>query len=123
MPMTRRSVLTTAATASVVSGQARAGDMLFVTGYPGEYHDIFMETGIDPFEKEFSCQVIYDVTGGADPYQASLGRPDVTGWPDGFVNAQITTKTKMEFMVFADDGLIAQKQREWTLKWQDIMCF
>jgi hypothetical protein len=23
--------------------------------------------------------------------------------------------------VFPDDALIAQKQREWTLKWQEIM--
>jgi putative spermidine/putrescine transport system substrate-binding protein len=54
-------------------------------------------------------------------YQASPGRPDITGWPDGFVDAQITTEDKMAKMVFPDDGLIAQKQREWTLKWQEIM--
>jgi putative spermidine/putrescine transport system substrate-binding protein len=54
-------------------------------------------------------------------YQASPGRPDVTGWPDGFADSQITTGAKMASMVFPDDGLIAQKQREWTLKWQEIM--
>jgi hypothetical protein len=27
----------------------------------------------------------------------------------------------MASMVFPDDGLIAQKQREWTLQWQEIM--
>jgi hypothetical protein len=27
----------------------------------------------------------------------------------------------MESLVFPDDALIAQKQREWTLEWQEIM--
>ncbi len=54
-------------------------------------------------------------------YQASPGRPDVTGWPEGFADQQITTEAKMASMVFPDDSLIAQKQREWTLRWQEIM--
>jgi putative spermidine/putrescine transport system substrate-binding protein len=54
-------------------------------------------------------------------YQASPGRPDVTGWPEGFVDRQITTEEKMASMVFPDDQMIAQKQREWTLQWQEIM--
>jgi len=38
-----------------------------------------------------------------------------------FVEQQITTEQKMATMVFPDDALIAQKQREWTLQWQEIM--
>src|SRR6202012_58700 len=80
MPMTRRSVLTTAAAASVVSSSASAADTLVVTGYGGEYRDIFMETVIKPFEKKFSCQVTYDDTGGVDPYpkvRATKGSPGI----------------------------------------------
>ena len=54
-------------------------------------------------------------------YQASPGRPDITGWPEEFASQQITTEEKMAKMVFPDDGLIARKQREWTLQWQEIM--
>jgi putative spermidine/putrescine transport system substrate-binding protein len=54
-------------------------------------------------------------------YFASPGRPDLTDWPAGFAESQITTEAKMASMVFPDDGLIAQKQREWTLQWQEIM--
>jgi putative spermidine/putrescine transport system substrate-binding protein len=54
-------------------------------------------------------------------YQASPGRPDVTGWPEGFADKQITTEAKMAKMVFPDDSLIARKQRDWTLQWQEIM--
>jgi hypothetical protein len=54
-------------------------------------------------------------------YPSSPGGPDITGWPDGFVDAQITTEAKMASMVFRDGGLIARKQREWMLKWQEIM--
>jgi hypothetical protein len=52
-------------------------------------------------------------------YEASPGRSDITGWPEGFADAQITTEAKMASIVFPDDALIAQKQREWTLRWQD----
>jgi putative spermidine/putrescine transport system substrate-binding protein len=54
-------------------------------------------------------------------YQASPGRPDITDWPPGFADRQITTEEKMATMVFPDDQMIAQKQREWTLRWQEIM--
>ena len=54
-------------------------------------------------------------------YQASPGRPDIGDWPADFVNRQITTEAKMATMVFPDDQLIARKQREWTLQWQEIM--
>ena len=54
-------------------------------------------------------------------YQASPGRPDITGWPEGFADRQIVTEDKMAQMVFPDDQLIARKQREWTLQWQEIM--
>jgi putative spermidine/putrescine transport system substrate-binding protein len=54
-------------------------------------------------------------------YKASPGRPDITGWSDAFVEQQITTEEKMARMVFPDDQLIAKKQREWTLQWQEIM--
>lgn len=54
-------------------------------------------------------------------YRASPGRPDITGWSAGFVEQQITTEEKMASMVFPDDNLIAQKQRDWTLQWQEIM--
>jgi hypothetical protein len=54
-------------------------------------------------------------------YQSSPGRPDITDWPDGVVDAQITTDAKMASIILADGGPIAQKQREWMLKWQGIM--
>jgi hypothetical protein len=40
-----------------------------------------------------------------------------TGWPDGFVDVQITAEAKLASIVFPDDGLLAQKQ---TLKRQEI---
>jgi hypothetical protein len=54
-------------------------------------------------------------------YQASPGRPDIGDWPTGFADYQITTEAKMASMVFPDDELIAKKQRELTLQWQEIM--
>ena len=56
-----------------------------------------------------------------EAYYASPGRPDVQGFSPAFVEQQITTEAKMATMVFPDDALIAQKQRDWTLQWQDIM--
>jgi putative spermidine/putrescine transport system substrate-binding protein len=78
MPLMRRSVLGTAAAALAVPSRARAADTLVVTGYGGEYRDIIMDTVIKPFEKKFSVQVVYDDTGGVDPYpriRATHGAP------------------------------------------------
>lgn len=71
----------------------------------------FLNFRLDPDIQKTFCQA----------YFASPGRPDIAGWPQGFVDQQITTEQKMASMVFPDDQLIAQKQREWTLKWQEIM--
>ena len=57
---------------------ARAAETLTVAAYGGEYRDIFTKTVIEPFEKKFSVQVIYDDSGGVDPYpriRASRGSP------------------------------------------------
>ena len=56
-----------------------------------------------------------------EAYYSSPGRPDITGFTPAFVDQQITTEEAMAKMVFPDDSLIAAKQREWTLQWQDIM--
>lgn len=87
MPFSRRHALATAAGAAVTIGlgrSARAADTLTVTGYGGEYRDIFTKTVIEPFEKKFSVQVQYDDSGGTDPYprvRATQGSPgfDVVG--------------------------------------------
>ena len=50
---------------------ARAAETLVVTAYGGEYQDVFTKTVIEPFEKKFSCQVVYDDSGGVDPYPRS----------------------------------------------------
>ncbi len=39
---------------------ARAADTLTVAAYGGEFEDIFRRTVMDPFEKKFSCKIIYD---------------------------------------------------------------
>jgi len=88
MLVTRRQTLRTAAGAAALLGlqqrPARAADTLVVTGYGGEYRDIFMRTVIEPFEKKFSVQVVYDEANGIDPYprvRATRGSPgfDVAG--------------------------------------------
>jgi putative spermidine/putrescine transport system substrate-binding protein len=71
----------------------------------------FVNFRLDPDIQKSFCEA----------YFASPGRPDITGWTAGFADGQITTEQKMATMVFPDDNLIAQKQREWTLQWQEIM--
>ena len=71
----------------------------------------FLNFRLDPDIQRAFCEAYY----------ASPGRPDVPGFAAAFVDQQITTEAKMAAMVFPDDGLIAQKQREWTLQWQEIM--
>ena len=54
-------------------------------------------------------------------YFASPGRMDIAGWPAEFAASQITTSQKMDSMIFPDEQLIAREQRDWTLRWQEIM--
>lgn len=54
-------------------------------------------------------------------YQISPGRGDITSWPAAFVAQQITTPEKMANLRFADLALVADKTREWTLRWQEVM--
>lgn len=54
-------------------------------------------------------------------YKCGPGRPDITGWPAGFAEAQITTEAQMAAVDFPDSEVIARRRREWTLKWQEIM--
>jgi putative spermidine/putrescine transport system substrate-binding protein len=71
----------------------------------------FLNFRLDPEIQKAFCEAYY----------CSPGRPDVPGFSPAFVDQQITTEAKMASMVFPDDGLIAQKQREWTLRWNEIM--
>lgn len=54
-------------------------------------------------------------------YFSSPGRMDITDWPADFAATQITTDAKMATMLFPDDQLISREQRDWTLRWQEIM--
>lgn len=56
-----------------------------------------------------------------EAYNASPGRPDITGWPQAYAAQQITTEAQMKALVIPDDDYIAKEQRQWTLKWQEIM--
>ena len=67
MRLSRRGLLK-AGTAAVASTMgpwpiARAADTLTVAAYGGEFRDIFTRTVVEPFEKKFSCKVIYDDRG------------------------------------------------------------
>ena len=81
MRITRRRGLQTAAASVVLAAPpiiARAADTLTIAAYGGEYRDIAMRTLIEPFEKKFSVKVIYDDSGGVDPYpriRAGRGTP------------------------------------------------
>src|ERR1700744_6431347 len=89
MALLRRSVLTSAGAAATIGSfgtarRASAADTVVVTGYGGEYRDIYLDTVIRPFEKKFSVQVVYDDGGPVDPYprvRATHGSPgfDVLG--------------------------------------------
>ena len=54
-------------------------------------------------------------------YYSSPGRPDITGWSDAFKAAQITTEAQMAGIDFPDSEVIAQRRRDWTRRWQEIM--
>ena len=71
----------------------------------------FLNFRLDPEIQKAFCEAYY----------ASPGRPDIAGFSPAFIDQQITTEAKMATMVFPDDALIAQKQRAWTLEWQEIM--
>jgi putative spermidine/putrescine transport system substrate-binding protein len=53
-------------------------------------------------------------------YFSSPGRPDID-WPADFAANQITTEAKMNAVDFPDSEVIAQRRREWTTKWQEVM--
>jgi putative spermidine/putrescine transport system substrate-binding protein len=81
MRISRRGVIRTALVAPALAAPpiiARAADTLTIAAYGGEYRDIALRTVIEPFEKKFSVKVIYDDSGGVDPYpriRASRGAP------------------------------------------------
>ncbi len=54
-------------------------------------------------------------------YFSSPGRMDIPDWPAEYAASQITTDAKMATMLFPDEQVIAQQQRAWTLRWQEIM--
>lgn len=54
-------------------------------------------------------------------YKSSPGRPDISDWPAEFASAQITTEAQMRDVEFPDSAVIAQRRRDWTLRWQEIM--
>jgi putative spermidine/putrescine transport system substrate-binding protein len=65
MKPNRRFVLKTGGAVALASSIgpwpiARAADTLTVAAYGGEFEEIFRRTVIEPFEKKFSVQVIYD---------------------------------------------------------------
>ena len=84
MRVTRRQTLAAAIGIAAAPRAARAADTLAVTGYGGEFRELFTKTVIEPFEKKFSVQVLYDESGGTAPYprvRATKGTPgfDVVG--------------------------------------------
>jgi putative spermidine/putrescine transport system substrate-binding protein len=54
-------------------------------------------------------------------YKSSPGRMDIGDWPADFAEQQLTTEAKMAQVTFPDDALLSRQQRDWTLKWQEIM--
>lgn len=54
-------------------------------------------------------------------YFSSPGRMDIPDWPADYAATQITTDAKMATMLFPDEQLISREQRNWTLRWQEIM--
>ena len=54
-------------------------------------------------------------------YYSSPGRPDITGWSEAYKAAQITTEAQMASIDFPDSEVIAQRRRDWTRRWQEIM--
>ncbi|MDB5511845.1 MAG: spermidine/putrescine transporter substrate-binding protein [Enterovirga sp.] len=68
MTLSRRTILKSGA-ATLAAGiasppiVARADETLTVAAFGGEFQDIFMRTVVQPFEKKFSCKVVYDSSG------------------------------------------------------------
>ncbi len=54
-------------------------------------------------------------------YFSSPGRMDITGWPETYTATQLTTDAAMAKVAFPDDELLSRQQRDWTLRWQEIM--
>jgi hypothetical protein len=54
-------------------------------------------------------------------YYSSPGRGDIADWPAEFARAQITTNEQIAKVQFPDSGVIGQRRRDWTLRWQEIM--
>ena len=53
-------------------------------------------------------------------YFASPARPDVTGWPEGFAETQITTEARMQSLDLPDSAVIGSRRNEWVKRWQEI---
>src|SRR3954447_14947815 len=78
--LTRRLVLGGAA--GVLSAPfvipARAEEVLTISAFGGEFHDIFVKNVLAPFEQKFGVKVIYDEGGGLAYYtriRAAQGSP------------------------------------------------
>ena len=54
-------------------------------------------------------------------YFIGPGRPDLQGLPETYVSQQVTTEQKMASMVFIDQQYFADQQKEWIMRWQEIM--
>jgi putative spermidine/putrescine transport system substrate-binding protein len=54
-------------------------------------------------------------------YFASPARPDITDWPAGFVETQITTQAKMDQLELPDPVVLGKQRNAWVLKWKEIM--
>ena len=54
-------------------------------------------------------------------YFSSPGRGDIADWPQGFKDVQITTEQQMAAIDFPDSEVIANKRRDWTRRWQEVM--
>lgn len=86
MTLTRRTILASGAAALAAPATiSRADETLTVAAFGGEFQDVFMATVVRPFEKKFSCRVIYDSSGthitNYAKIRASRGAPgfDVAG--------------------------------------------
>ena len=54
-------------------------------------------------------------------YFSSPGRGDIADWPQSFKDVQITTEQQMAAIDFPDSEVIANKRRDWTRRWQEVM--
>jgi len=95
MRISRRHVLkgTTAFAAAGTIGApfiqtARAADSVVVNAYGGEFQDAFMKTVVEPFQKKFGVQVVYDDAGTASEDYARIRA--ARGAPGFDVAAELT---------------------------------